>query len=162
MHFIVSSTFRSVLLMLLQVMECSAKTNTNVREIFKTFLTLTKIPVPSQDDCGLRRRSSAHASSLSCSQSKGNSRCTTPNTLSPLGFGFENHLGNHEEEEGGTGSTNSVPTAVATTTISSHITNSMNAASRLKPRSRSLIRRTSKKVNKVKDPNSDPEDCILS
>lgn len=34
--------------------------------------------------------------------------------------------------------------------------------SKLKPRSRSLIRRTSKRVNKVKDPNSNPEDCTVS
>ena len=130
-----------------QVMECSAKTNSNIREIFKTFLTLAKIPVPS-DDCSLRRRSSAHAS-------VSKTRSNTPNTLSPgvhlQGSFFES---NDQATASDVNSTSS-----ATTTLSNHI--SINA-SRLKPRSRSLIRRTSKKVNKVKDPNSDPEDCIVS
>jgi hypothetical protein len=129
-------------------MECSAKSNTNVREMFKAFLSLARIPVTPSDDCSLRRRSSAHAS-------VSKSRTPTPNTLSPVvplhhteggSAFFGNHQGDNDHHDG-------------TTTLSNHI--SINA-SRLKPRSRSLIRRTSKKVNKVKDPNADPEDCIVS
>lgn len=102
-------------------MECSAKTNVNIRELFKAFLTLAKIALPS-DDCGLRRRSSAHASVPK--------QRATPNTLSP----------------------HHTPTLLGVEATTSN----------LKPRSRSLIRRTSKKVNKVKDPNNDPEDCAIS
>ncbi|CAL8141686.1 unnamed protein product [Orchesella dallaii] len=53
--------------------ECSAKENRNVREIFRGFLTLSKIPFRNAEDSGgilktgpsisLRRRSSAYAGS---------------------------------------------------------------------------------------------------
>lgn len=108
-------------------MECSAKSNINIQEIFKSFLQLAKIPVPSDEPLNLlRRRSSAHASV---------SKTRSPNTLSP-----HTPAPTLSEEE-------SLP----------------STSSALKPRSRSLIRRTSKKQsNKVKDTNSEPEECIVS
>ncbi|RWS22163.1 Ras-related protein RabO-like protein, partial [Leptotrombidium deliense] len=105
-----------------KVMECSAKSDTNVKEVFKAFLQLAKIPLPT-DDCGLRRRSSAHSSVPKHKNTNMLSpHPNTPETLSPTS----------------------------------------SLGQRLKPRSRSLIRRTSKKVNKVKDPNSEPDDCFIS
>ncbi|XP_022240249.1 GTP-binding protein Di-Ras2-like [Limulus polyphemus] len=51
-----------------KVMECSARDNINVREVFKAFLQLSKISIPA-DTTGLHRRSSAHASGASKSRS---------------------------------------------------------------------------------------------
>lgn len=128
-------------------MECSAKTNSNIREMFKAFLGLAKIPLPS-DDCGLRRRSSAHASVASSFRSsfRRKNQHPTPNTLSPT------------VNEDGEASTSSSQFGINSLSPSA----SNSSTSSLKPRSRSLIRRTSKKVNKIKDPNSQPEDCTVS
>lgn len=41
-------------------MECSAKDNYNVRDIFKCFVTLSRILPPSEEDTPLKRRSSAY------------------------------------------------------------------------------------------------------
>ena len=109
-------------------MECSAKTNSNVKEIFKTFLQLARIPLPS-DEPGLRRRSSAQAR-VNNSKSR-----FTSNTLSP-------HQSVNEPE--------------------SREAEGSNVAQRIKPRSRSLIRRSSKKVSKIKEPTSDADDCSVS
>lgn len=110
-----------------QVIECSAKANTNIQEMFKSFLQLAKIPMPCDDLSLLRRRSSAHASM---------SKIRSPNTLSPL--------------------SQTTPTVSEEEVLPS-------TSSSLKPRSRSLIRRTSKKQsNKVKDTSSEPEECIVS
>ena len=114
-------------------MECSAKSNSNIQEIFKSFLQLAKIAVPSDDLSLLRRRSSAHASV---------SKVRSPNTLSP-----HTQPTLSEEETTAAAAAAALPSTSAS----------------LKPRSRSLIRRTSKKQsNKVKDANSEPEDCIVS
>ena len=109
-----------------QVMECSAKTNSNVKEIYKAFLQLARIPLPSDE--GLRRRSSAQAR-----VPNGKPRFSGNTTLSP----------NHGivDAESSSGS---------------------SLGQRLKPRSRSLIRRTSKKVNKNREPASDADDCAVS
>ncbi|CAG2105907.1 unnamed protein product [Medioppia subpectinata] len=104
---------------LLFVMECSAKNNTNVKEIFKAFLQLARIPLPSDE--GLRRRSSAQARVPNGKRFAGNTGLTP------------NHALGDEE-----------------------------TAQRLKPRSRSLIRRSSKKANKIKEPTSDADDCAIS
>ncbi|CAG2169682.1 unnamed protein product [Oppiella nova] len=102
-----------------KVMECSAKSNTNVKEIFKAFLQLARIPLP--NDEGLRRRSSAQAR-----VPNGKPRFAGNTSLTP----------NHALDD--------------------------ESTSRLKPRSRSLIRRSSKKVNKIKEPTSDADDCAVS
>lgn len=49
-----------------KVIECSAKTDTNIRDTFKCFVTLSKIvpknPLEESDDLRLRRRCSAYGS----------------------------------------------------------------------------------------------------
>lgn len=132
-------------------MECSAKTNSNIREMFKAFLGLAKIPLPT-DDCGLRRRSSAHASVASTFRSSFRRKHNpTPNTLSPT-----------VQEDGESGSSSHSTSHLGLHSLSASTSNPSSSTSSLKPRSRSLIRRTSKKVNKIKDPNSQPEDCTVS
>ncbi|GBL97623.1 hypothetical protein AVEN_49134-2 [Araneus ventricosus] len=42
-----------------KILECSAKENLNIREIFKSFLQLAKIALPTESNA-LRRRSSTH------------------------------------------------------------------------------------------------------
>ncbi|XP_067124157.1 ras-related protein Rap-1b [Centruroides vittatus] len=101
-----------------KVMECSAKENINIKEIFKAFLQLSKIPLP--EGASLRRRSSAHVPTGK------SSRVAT--SLSP------HHDAGFDESSG----------------------------SRIKPRSRSLIRRSSKKVSKLKEQAQDVDDCVVS
>lgn len=131
-------------------MECSAKTNSNIRELFLNLLTLARIPMPT-DDCGLRRRSSAHASVPKHRPSSVNAVSAIVSTASSVVSSGEN-------------SKTATPTCLSPVGVkpSSPTYLNVTSESKLKPRSRSLIRRTSKKVNKVKDPNSDPEDCIVS
>ena len=107
-------------------MECSAKNNTNVKEIFKAFLQLARIPLPSDE--GLKRRSSAQAR-----VPNGKPRFAGSTTLSP----------NHG-------------------IVDAECVSGSSISQRLKPRSRSLIRRTSKKVNKNREPTSDADDCSVS
>lgn len=154
-------------------MECSAKNNVNIRELMRQFLTLAKISLPN-DDCALRRRSSAHAS---VSKLRGGS----PLPANQLGAhlipelvidAITNPAGatslDHSLTPGQTGShTPTTPVAMAAPGLLAQVDyNStqerMSLGQRLKPRSRSLIRRTSKKMNKVKDPNSEPDDCYIS
>lgn len=55
-------------------MECSAKDDINIKEIFRSFLTLSKIfPRDSEDTTGLKRRSSAYVSA-----SKAGKRAASP------------------------------------------------------------------------------------
>ncbi|XP_023221435.1 ras-related protein Rap-1b-like [Centruroides sculpturatus] len=112
-----------------KLMECSAKDNVNIREIFKSFLQLSKIPL-SADTTSLRRRSSAHVTVGR--QARFNA------SLSP------------QREQA----------ASEEPTVSSP---------KIKPRSRSLIRRTSRKIAKLKEGvggsshgSSTEEDCSIS
>ena len=104
-------------------MECSAKSNQNIKEIFLTFNQLARIPMPSDE--GLKRRSSAQA------RVNGKNKFAGTNTLSP------SHA------------------------TSDNINAAVPTSPRLKPRSRSLIRRTSKKFSKSKE-NSDLDECAVS
>lgn len=57
-----------------KVLECSAKDEINIKEIFRTFLTLSRIfPKDAEDSGGLKRRSSAYVSA-----SKGGRRAVSP------------------------------------------------------------------------------------
>lgn len=113
-----------------KVMECSAKMNQNVKEIFLTFQQLARIPMP--NDEGLKRRSSAQARV----NNNGRKQFAGTNTLSP----------------------NSVNTCNDQQSASANTT--PNSSPRLKPRSRSLIRRTSKKFSKSKE-HTDADDCTV-
>ncbi|GIX83953.1 GTP-binding protein Di-Ras2 [Caerostris extrusa] len=97
-----------------KIIECSAKDNTNIREIFRSFLQLAKIALPTESNA-LRRRSSTHVSI----------------GRSPR---FNSSLSPARELQA---ESNPETTQQSTSQKSS------------KPRSRSLIRRTSKKVEQV-------------
>ncbi|CAB3387300.1 Hypothetical predicted protein [Cloeon dipterum] len=122
-----------------KVMECSAKEDRNIKEVFRSYLTLSKI-IPATEGGessaagasggsggggGLKRRSSAYVSN------KGNRRSVSP----AVGAG---------EEAAGGSSSSLEPTGF----------------SRFKPRSRSLIRRSSRKAKQqMRDAN---DDCHVS
>lgn len=107
-----------------KVLECSAKDDINIKEIFRTFLTLSKIfPRDTEESSGLKRRSSAYVSA-----SKGTRRAVSPVP---------------EKDKPGT-------------------SESKNTLS--KPRSRSLIRRASRKTKQqMRDAQNVTEDsCNIS
>ncbi|CAL8129941.1 unnamed protein product [Orchesella dallaii] len=141
-----------------KIMECSAKKDGNVREVFRSFIHLSKIPLREQleteENGGLRRRLSAHAGSKSiqcksnCS-SPSNSKPSTPTT--PRGYmcGFSTPP-----------ITPASPSSLSPNFLS---TEDNSPFGRNKPRSRSLIRRCSKKVKKqVQDATEGPGECRLS
>lgn len=111
-----------------KVLECSAKDDINIREIFRSFLTLSKLfPKDSEDTTGLKRRSSAYVSA-----SKGGRRAVSP---AP---------DKDRTPQGGEGS------------------HSLTE-SKAKPRSRSLIRRSSRKTKQqIRDAHNGVEECIVS
>lgn len=105
-----------------KLMECSAKDNYNVRDIFKCFVTLARILPPSAEETPLKRRSSAYVRG-------GARRAASPLTVT---------------EAGTSSSTTPEP-------------------SRAKPRSRSLIRRSSRKTKQqIRDAHNGIEDCNVS
>ena len=108
-----------------KVLECSAKDDINIREIFRTFVQISRVlqKETEGDTCALKRRSSTYMSA-----SKGGRRAVSPN---PDKFG-----------EG---------------------TSSQQESHKSKPRSRSLIRRFSRK-NKatLRDAQSSTEECRIS
>ncbi|XP_066155292.1 GTP-binding protein Di-Ras1 [Euwallacea fornicatus] len=111
-----------------KILECSAKDDINVREVFRSFLTLSKI-LPKNDvfeaNSGLKRRSSAYVSATS----KGKRRAESPLL--------------EKDKPSGSGSSN------------------LEGVSQAKPRSRSLIRRASRKAKQqIRDAQVD--DCNVS
>ncbi|XP_066986990.1 GTP-binding protein Di-Ras2 [Macrobrachium rosenbergii] len=109
-----------------RVIECSAKENINIKELFRTFLQIGKVPL--SDESSLKRQSSAYTKSRNQrkSASPARERETIPESLGASGW-----------------------------------TPPSSAFSRNKPRSRSLIRRSSKKAKQqVRD--AQPDDCSLS
>lgn len=114
------------------MLECSAKDDINIREIFRSFLALSRIfPKDSDDSTGLKRRSSAYVSA-----SKGGRRAVSPATSD------KDQRSSANAAEG------------------SH---SVVDASRSKPRSRSLIRRSSRKTKQqIRDAHNGVEECIVS
>ncbi|CAL8141677.1 unnamed protein product [Orchesella dallaii] len=147
-----------------KAMECSAKENRNMREIFRTFLTLSKIPFQNAEDgggilktgpnIGLRRRSSAFAGSKNRNvgafkgedQQQQQSQPSTPTCSNKSRFGFLNARGASE----GSGT---IPDEE----------NSGKALSRNLSSSQSLIRRCSRKAKQqARDANGGPGDCQVS
>ncbi|PSN43627.1 hypothetical protein C0J52_15025 [Blattella germanica] len=115
---------------LASIMECSAKDDYNIKEIFRCFLTLSRIlPAGGEDSSGgLKRRSSAYVSASS--KNKGARRTGSP-ALEPAGASAS------ASSEGATGGLE---------------------VTRSKPRSRSLIRRSSRKAKQqMRDAH---DDCI--
>ncbi|XP_018563521.1 GTP-binding protein Di-Ras2 [Anoplophora glabripennis] len=106
-----------------KVLECSAKDDINIREIFRSFLTLSKIfPRDTEESSGLKRRSSAYVSA-----SKAGRRTASP---AP------------EKDKPGT---------------------SEGKDTLMKPRSRSLIRRASRKTKQqMREAQNANDDCNVS
>lgn len=119
-----------------KAMECSAKEGRNVREIFKTFLQLSQIRLPNVEESGgffggggLRRRSSAYAGT----KSRQNPQPSTPtSTNSP--------------RVGGLGMLRGTVSTPSSSALNENGDGEGSSFSRNKPRSRSLIRRSSKKA----------------
>lgn len=111
-----------------KVLECSAKDDINIKEIFRSFLSLSRIlPRDSDDSTGLKRRSSAYVSA-----SKGGRRAASP------------AVDKEKNSAGSAESSNSLET-------------------RSKPRSRSLIRRASRKTKQqIRDAHNGVEECTVS
>jgi hypothetical protein len=115
-----------------KVLECSAKEDYNIKEIFRCFLTLSRILPTGGDDSsgGLKRRSSAYVSASS--KNKAGRRTGSP-ALEPTGSSVASTA------EGAAGGTE---------------------VARSKPRSRSLIRRSSRKTKQqMRDAH---DDCNVS
>ncbi|CAL1269836.1 unnamed protein product [Larinioides sclopetarius] len=116
-----------------KIIECSAKENSNIREIFRSFLQLAKIALPTESNA-LRRRSSTHV------------------TIGrPPRFNSSLSPAREQQAESNPETTQQQSTSQKST----------------KPRSRSLIRRTSKKSSKLKDAAATPGcsadgDCHIS
>jgi hypothetical protein len=113
-------------------MECSAKDDYNIKEIFRSFLTLSRILPAGADDSsgGLKRRSSAYVSASS--KNKGGRRSGSPAL-----------------ESTGTSAASTAEGAAGGLEVT-----------RSKPRSRSLIRRSSRKTKQqMRDAHGD---CSVS
>ncbi|CAN8007915.1 unnamed protein product [Ixodes pacificus] len=117
-------------------MECSAKDNVNIREVFRAFLQLSRIPLASEQAPALQRRCSARVTGL---RTRGFSSTSLQRDQSSSTGGGESSL-----QKSSSGSTALDGFGVQ----------------KAKPRSRSLIRRTSKKA-KLKDPAAG-DDCTVS
>ncbi|EEC02760.1 conserved hypothetical protein [Ixodes scapularis] len=117
-------------------MECSAKDNVNIREVFRAFLQLGRIPLASEQAPALQRRCSARVTGL---RTRGFSSTSLQRDQSSSTGGGESSL-----QKSTSGSTALDGFGVQ----------------KAKPRSRSLIRRTSKKA-KLKDPAAG-DDCTVS
>ncbi|KAI4484161.1 hypothetical protein M0804_007617 [Polistes exclamans] len=121
-----------------KVMECSAKDGYNIKDIFRCFVTLSRIvpknPTGESDESGLRRRCSAYGSRRSGSPGSRSGSAGSGSPQPPQSIANQN--------------VNVVP-SVATEEVKS------------KPRSRSLIRRASRKTKQqIRD--SHAEDCNIS
>lgn len=148
-----------------KIMECSAKRDANVKEVFRSFIHLSKIPIQQQvhdnDDvvlsCGLKRRLSAHAGSKSAQSSR--SSCTTPTKERPT----TPTPGNGGGRSSGYNTPTKTPASPSQLSPNYLTAEDQSPFGRNKPRSRSLIRRCSKKVKKqVQDATEGPGDCSLS
>ncbi|CAL7936239.1 GTP-binding protein Di-Ras2 [Xylocopa sonorina] len=124
-----------------KVMECSAKDDYNIKDIFRCFVTLSRIVPKNQtgesDESGLRRRCSAYGSR----RSDRNGRSGSPH--------------------GRTGSVGSGGNSQQVVAAQSSNVVAVSEETKSKPRSRSLIRRTSRKTKQqIRDTYTD--DCNIS
>lgn len=151
-----------------KIMECSAKRDANVKEVFRSFIELSKILLRMQQQqqeeqqhdgdegrvvaCGLKRRLSAHAGSKA-TQSRSNCSTPTKEPTTPV------------TPKGHSGFTTPTKAPASPQSLSpSYLSVEDNSPfGRNKPRSRSLIRRCSKKVKKqVQDATEGPGECRLT
>uniref|UniRef100_A0A182QV90 Uncharacterized protein n=1 Tax=Anopheles farauti TaxID=69004 RepID=A0A182QV90_9DIPT len=132
-----------------KVLECSAKDDYNIMEIFRTFVTLSRIlPVngSGESGSGLKRRSSAYVSASSKAKSRIGSPsiggCEKPKDPAYL-------AASTSEGASSSGSTGLGGAAGSSTDV------------KAKPRSRSLIRRSSRKTKQQIQNASGAEDCNI-
>ncbi|XP_012274234.1 GTP-binding protein Di-Ras2 [Orussus abietinus] len=130
-----------------KVMECSAKDDYNIKEIFRCFVTLSRIvpknPTGDVDESGLRRRCSAYGSRRSSDYFSNFD--TLQRSGSPGG----------RTGSAGSGSQQQLLAAQGTSVVA------VAEEVKSKPRSRSLIRRASRKTKQqIRDAHSD--DCNIS
>ncbi|KAL0271736.1 UNVERIFIED_CONTAM: hypothetical protein PYX00_008732 [Menopon gallinae] len=113
-----------------KILECSAKDDINIKDLFRTLFTLSKILPANHDDAsgGLKRRSSAYVST-----SKGGRRVASPAGTELVSSG--------ENNQGASGSADLAKT---------------------KPRSRSLIRRSSRKTKQQMRDAQGEDQCNVS
>lgn len=144
-------------------MECSAKRGGNIREVFRSFIDLSKILQQQQQlqqdgeeasvvSCGLKRRLSAHAGSKSAAHSRSNCSTPTKEPTTPV------------TPKGTSGFTTPTKGPASPSSLSPNFLSAEDNSpfGRNKPRSRSLIRRCSKKVKKqVQDATEAPGECRL-
>ncbi|XKL63930.1 hypothetical protein PGB90_006294 [Kerria lacca] len=112
-----------------KLIECSAKDNINIKEIFKQFVILSRILLNTNDESSLKRRSSAYVSATS----KNSKTSASSTTLSV------NDESSHEACSSGS-----------------------ETSLRPKPRSRSLIRRCSRKTKQQVRDTGEVDDCNVS
>jgi len=146
-------------------MECSAKNDANVREIFRSFLSLSKINIhndasnDSANNKGLRRRSSIHGVSKFCGKNRNSTPCSTPpNEPSSV-------ISRSRPGSGYSTPVSKAPPSPSTLSTSSQFltTEDPSPFGRNKFKSRSLIRRCSKKVKKqVQDVSEGPGNCNVN
>ncbi|XP_075225909.1 GTP-binding protein Di-Ras2 [Lycorma delicatula] len=116
-----------------KLMECSAKDDYNIKDIFRCFVMLSRILPPSGEETTLKRRSSAYV------RQGGTRRGGSP---------------------AGTGSSN--PSGATAEATSSPVT-TPGGTNPPKPRSRSLIRRCSRKAKQqIRDAQGTGDDCNVS
>ncbi|XP_050546188.1 ras-related protein Rap-2c [Daktulosphaira vitifoliae] len=128
--------------MRVKLVECSAKDNVNVREVFKCFLGLSRFLNGTEDfsTCPLKRRSSAYVS-----HTKASRRAESPVALSV------------------TAATSVAKSPASPTGRGNHtVDQSKNDQDRPKPRSRSLIRRCSRKTKQQIRDSGAVDDCNVS
>ncbi|XP_021963018.2 GTP-binding protein Di-Ras2-like [Folsomia candida] len=144
-----------------KVVDCSAKEDINIRDVFRSFLPLSKLAVETEENVsGLKRRSSAssaHAKSPVAPRSPG------PASASNTFFGSsssppQSATPPSSNSRGGTPTKNP-----ASPSYQQFLTEECALSNRQKPRSRSLMRRSSKKVKQqVRDVSGGPGDCQMS
>lgn len=150
--------------------ECSAKDDVNIRDVFRSFLALSKITLEGDDSASLKRRSSAHAGSKSpCPSSRGS---ISMQGSSGSGSGSPSHVTGAagSSSSGGFYNFHGTPPKTPTSpggpsSYQQFLTedSALSPGNRNKPRSRSLIRRCSKKVKQqVRDASTGPGDCQMS
>lgn len=127
-----------------KLMECSAKENVNIREVFRSFLQLARIPVSSEHGPALQRRCSA--------------RVTGPRPRGASSLGLQQRV-DHAVASSAAGGDHPMPPLQKS---SSAVAMDGVTPQKAKPRSRSLIRRSSKKASKVKDNTAGCDDCRVS
>lgn len=151
----------------MKAIECSAKENENIRDVFRSFLALSKLSFEGDEStAGLKRRSSAHAGSKSPApqqRSPGGSTSNSPKAMlvpSPPA-GSQQHQHHPHFHFGTPPKTPTSPNQLST--YQQFLAEDSAQTNRNKPRSRSLIRRCSKKVKQqVRDASTGPGDCQMS